>query len=206
MTTIAIKVQEKGVLEVAADSQLTQSNIRRMISKYDRVSNDSGKIHKQIYDIPVDEDKVKHFPIIFGHTGEISDNYLIRDLFEPHCPLAEAIIEAVRDNSCPIRSICSQKLQDVGISDRVFDDSSFFIAYWSELQGEFIIGIGTIKHSRLILRPITLLPGDFYAVGSGREFALGAMQCGATAATAVEVAKIYDIYTDGNVYVEKIEC
>lgn len=39
----------------------------------------------------------------------------------------------------------------------------------------------------------------FYAIGTGKEFAYGAMQQGANAVGAVEIAKMFDIYTGGDI-------
>lgn len=40
---------------------------------------------------------------------------------------------------------------------------------------------------------------EFYAIGSGAKVALGAMHAGATAQEAVEIAKLVDPYTGGDV-------
>ena len=39
----------------------------------------------------------------------------------------------------------------------------------------------------------------YYSIGSGSEFATTAMLCGKTAKEAVEVAKVFDVYTGGSV-------
>lgn len=45
---------------------------------------------------------------------------------------------------------------------------------------------------------------EFYAIGSGAHYALGAMEMGADPKRAVEVAKEYDPYTGGKVMVLKL--
>lgn len=45
----------------------------------------------------------------------------------------------------------------------------------------------------------------FWAIGSGSEYALGAMQMGADAEVAVEVAKTFDMGTGGDVSVWKVK-
>lgn len=47
--------------------------------------------------------------------------------------------------------------------------------------------------------PIRHSKPRFYAIGSGREYAMAAMHCGKTAAEAVEIAAVYDLYTGGGV-------
>ena len=47
--------------------------------------------------------------------------------------------------------------------------------------------------------PIRHSKPPFYAIGSGREYAMAAMHCGKTAAEAVEIAAVYDLYTGGGV-------
>lgn len=47
--------------------------------------------------------------------------------------------------------------------------------------------------------PIRHSKPQFYAIGSGREYAMAAMHCGKTAAEAVEIAAVYDLYTGGGV-------
>lgn len=42
---------------------------------------------------------------------------------------------------------------------------------------------------------------DYFAEGSGRDLAMGALAFGASAIEAIEVAKEHDIYTGGNVQV-----
>ena len=46
---------------------------------------------------------------------------------------------------------------------------------------------------------------DFYAIGSGGSYAMGAMDRGATAAQAVETAMRYDCYTGGDVVTMQLE-
>ena len=46
-----------------------------------------------------------------------------------------------------------------------------------------------------MLRSLSETENDFWAVGSGEEYALGAMAMGASAAQAVEVASQFDVYT-----------
>lgn len=48
------------------------------------------------------------------------------------------------------------------------------------------------------------IQGAFYAVGSGREFALGAMECGATAEQAVQAAIKWCPTVGGKVIVRKL--
>lgn len=47
--------------------------------------------------------------------------------------------------------------------------------------------------------PMKVGKHPFFAWGSGRDFALGALECGATAVEAVRVAAKYDIYTGGRI-------
>lgn len=49
-------------------------------------------------------------------------------------------------------------------------------------------------------RPIRL-SAPFYASGSGREFAVGAMATGADAESAVRIAAKYDLFTNGRIHV-----
>jgi hypothetical protein len=41
------------------------------------------------------------------------------------------------------------------------------------------------------------LDGDYFAIGSGEDYAVGAMAMGASATKAIEVASIHDVFTDG---------
>ena len=50
----------------------------------------------------------------------------------------------------------------------------------------------------------TDITGSAWAIGSGREFSMGAMAHGATAEQAVHVASIYDLYTGPTTQVEQI--
>lgn len=49
------------------------------------------------------------------------------------------------------------------------------------------------------LHPTGPLTGEFFAVGSGQEFALGAMAMGASAVEAVQAAGQLDVWTGGHV-------
>jgi ATP-dependent protease HslVU (ClpYQ) peptidase subunit len=49
------------------------------------------------------------------------------------------------------------------------------------------------------------IEAEFFARGSGYEFALGAMDMGASAAEAIEVACRYDVYSDGPVQALELE-
>lgn len=44
------------------------------------------------------------------------------------------------------------------------------------------------------------LDGEFWAIGSGEAYALGAMECGASAEEAIEIAKKFDVWSDGPVF------
>lgn len=57
-------------------------------------------------------------------------------------------------------------------------------------------GIVTILDKTFIR---TDIDGEFFAEGSGNEFALGAMAMGAKARQAVEIAARFDIYTGGRI-------
>jgi hypothetical protein len=48
------------------------------------------------------------------------------------------------------------------------------------------------------------LTGNFFAIGSGDHYALGAMACGVSALEAVKVAKQLDIWTDGELNCMKL--
>lgn len=50
------------------------------------------------------------------------------------------------------------------------------------------------------LEPSGPIIADYYAVGSGSEYALGAMAMGATAVQAVQAACMHDIWSTGPVY------
>lgn len=56
------------------------------------------------------------------------------------------------------------------------------------------------------LHPWPLMDGTEHghALGSGAKFALGAMACGASAATAIEIAAQFDAYTGGGVDVIEV--
>ena len=47
--------------------------------------------------------------------------------------------------------------------------------------------------------PVNLFEGGFYAIGSGRDFALAAMRMGADAKKAVKIASEFDIHTGGRI-------
>lgn len=49
------------------------------------------------------------------------------------------------------------------------------------------------------LPPVTFEVEGYFAAGSGREFAIGAMHCGANAAAAVDAAIGHDLYSGGRV-------
>lgn len=49
----------------------------------------------------------------------------------------------------------------------------------------------------------TSVVAPFFAIGSGRDFALAAMYCGASAERAVECAAVFDKHTSGPVTVRK---
>lgn len=60
-----------------------------------------------------------------------------------------------------------------------------------------------LAHDQLSLSgPIT---SDFYAVGSGDDFAMGAMGMGADAAQAVHIASRFDVHTGPDVTVLRVE-
>lgn len=50
------------------------------------------------------------------------------------------------------------------------------------------------------------IPTDttFYAIGSGAEYAMGALACGATLAQAVQIAATFDPGTSGNMFFEPL--
>jgi hypothetical protein len=56
-------------------------------------------------------------------------------------------------------------------------------------------------HQALTINQTTLCPisGEFYAIGSGRSFALGAMMAGADAMFAVQIACKMDNYSGGDI-------
>lgn len=62
-----------------------------------------------------------------------------------------------------------------------------------------------VKNGKMQLFDDKLEPYDmgcaFYALGSGRELAIGAMAAGATAEEAVKIACEYDVHTGGPVHV-----
>jgi ATP-dependent protease HslVU (ClpYQ) peptidase subunit len=45
----------------------------------------------------------------------------------------------------------------------------------------------------------TIIENQFYAIGSGRDFAMAGMHCGKSALEAVKIACIYDAYCGGRV-------
>jgi len=45
----------------------------------------------------------------------------------------------------------------------------------------------------------TYIESPFFAIGSGRDFAIAAMHCGKTAKEAVEIASLYDAYCENGV-------
>ena len=49
------------------------------------------------------------------------------------------------------------------------------------------------------------LTEDYYAVGSGADFALAALDAGATPEEAMEVAKLRDAFSGGETFIEEIE-
>lgn len=49
------------------------------------------------------------------------------------------------------------------------------------------------------------LNGEYFAVGSGEDYALGAMAMGADAIKAVEMAKLHDVFSGGPTQVETVD-
>jgi len=49
----------------------------------------------------------------------------------------------------------------------------------------------------------TIITADYYAIGSGRPFALGALAAGATVTQAVHIACKFDIYSGGNLQTQR---
>lgn len=58
-----------------------------------------------------------------------------------------------------------------------------------------------IQHGKALVLEWSLFPiaivEPFFAIGSGRDYAMAAMHCGRTAREAVEIACEYDIYSSG---------
>jgi ATP-dependent HslUV protease subunit HslV len=49
--------------------------------------------------------------------------------------------------------------------------------------------------------PTGPLKGDYFAIGTGAEYAFGAMAMGADAAQAIAVAKIFDVWSAGDIMI-----
>lgn len=70
------------------------------------------------------------------------------------------------------------------------------------IQEGSVYSSGVLDDGRIWKCPID--KGDCYAMGSGQEFAWGAMEMGATAVEAVEAAKRRDVYSGGEVRVFEV--
>ena len=170
MTTVAVKAVTEG-WEWAWDSQVTFGNMRQPLT--------GGNSFSKVFTVETTTGQV----IKFGGAGSLR---LLNAMV--HMKLAafdEGDVDSyVVQTLVPAVNNLMADSGDMNITTTEFD-------LMVELDGRaFIMG-----------GDMTVFPiNDFFAVGSGSEFALGAMEFGASAREAVAIAAKYDIFTGGVIH------
>lgn len=180
MTTIAIRKYNDRI-ELAADS----------------LADSGGVVYRRqkIYS--------KYPNFIFGHAGAADQglilNYCIssiQTIFETPSKAPEQL-ETLKH--------CDLNLGDLNLEEEIYNYlctiKDKFQTDGNNMEAFLVIFNNRIYDLKLNKSSVDLseIKEDFYSIGSGRKFALAAMECGKSPRGAVEIAIKYDIYSGGEV-------
>lgn len=170
MTTI-VAVQRKGDVEFAADSQMTYGNLK---------SPDS---FRKVF---------ANGPVVFGFAGSVRAANVLRFMDVPALPkkrLNRNDLERwVVTDLVPAMQDALETGNAMEIHNNEVDSYSRVLV---SVQGS-VYEIGSNFS-------VTRESSGVYSVGSGSDFALGAMAAGASPAEAVKIASKLDSYTGGRI-------
>jgi len=175
MTTVAIRKYNDRI-ELASDS----------------LADDSGVGHhrKKLYSQHV-------INFVFGHTGVSDQGQLL------HYCISDIPTTSGKSGD---RRVLFDRYEE-GFHNYFHEIKDKFQTDGNDTEAFLVIFNYKIYDLRLNKSSVDFreIQGSFYSIGSGRKFALAAMECGKSPREAVEIAIKYDIYSGGEIQEEIVE-